>query len=112
MVGGVRMRESTVMFLHYITAILIAVTGLIHLLANNEPTIGPLIKENPVVYMGNMAIFLAALLYHAFNGVRVILIELVPDPCWTKWISWAVVIIGIATYVVGLQVLLVALGLV
>ncbi len=104
------MRESTIMFFHYITAILIAITGLIHLLANNEPVIGAVIKANPVLYFGNMAVFLAALLYHAFNGVRVILIEMVPDRCWTKWISWAVLIVGIVTYAVGLQVLMVALG--
>ncbi|HDI73439.1 MAG TPA: hypothetical protein ENF57_00320 [Candidatus Korarchaeota archaeon] len=106
------MRESTVMFLHYTTAILIVITGLIHLLANNDPVIGALIKENPALYLGNMAIFLAALLYHAFNGVRVILVEMVPDRCWTKWIGWAILIIGVITYAVGLQVLLVALGFV
>ncbi len=104
------MRESTIMFFHYITAILIAITGLIHLLANNDPTVGAVIKANSVLYLGNMAVFLAALLYHAFNGVRVILIEMVPDRCWTKWIGWAVLIVGIVTYAVGLQVLMVALG--
>ncbi len=104
------MRESTIMFLHYVAAVLIMITGLIHLLANNDPVIGAAIKASPVLYLGNMAIFLAALLYHAFNGVRVILIEMVPDRCWTKWISWAILIVGIVTYAVGLQVLMVALG--
>lgn len=106
------MRESTKMLLHYVAGILIIVTGLIHLLANNEPNVGKLITSNVYLYLANMAIFLAALLYHAFNGVRVILIELVPDMCWTKLIGWAILLIGIATYVVGIQVLLMALGLV
>lgn len=106
------MRESTKMLLHYITALIIIVTGLIHLLANNDPNIGKLITANAYLYLGNMAIFLAALLYHTFNGIRVILIELVPDKCWTKLIGWAILLIGIATYIVGFQVLLMALGLI
>lgn len=106
------MRESVKMLLHYLTGVLIVVTGLIHLLANNEPNIGKLITSNVYFYLANMAIFLAALLYHAFNGVRVILIELVPDMCWTRLIGWAILLIGIATYVVGIQVLLIALGLI
>ncbi|MEM3869742.1 MAG: hypothetical protein QXJ39_01245 [Candidatus Korarchaeum sp.] len=106
------MRESTKMLLHYITGILVIMTGLIHLLANNEPNIGKLITSNVYFYLTNMGIFLAALLYHAFNGLRVILIELVPDTCWTKLIGWAILLIGIATYIVGIQVLLMALGLI
>ncbi len=106
------MRESTIMFLHYFAAIVIIITGFIHLLANNDPTIGPLIKNNTALYVGNMAIFLAALLYHALNGVRVILIEMVPNRCWTRWIGWGLLIIGIIVYAAGLQVLLMALGLV
>lgn len=104
------MRESTKMLLHYIAGVIVIVTGLIHLLANNEPTLGKIITSNAHFYLANMAIFLAALLYHAFNGVRVILIELVPDACWTKLIGWAILLIGIATYLVGFQVLLLALG--
>lgn len=106
------MRESTIMFLHYIAAILILITGLIHLLANNDPVVGPLIKGNTALYFTNMAIFLAALLYHALNGVRVILIEMVPDRCWTKWIGWSMLIIGVIVYAAGLEVLMMALGLV
>lgn len=105
------MRESTIMLLHYFTAILVVITGLIHLLANNEPIIGPLIRGNTALYFTNMAIFLAALLYHALNGVRVILIEMVPNECWTKWIGWSMLIIGVIVYVVGLQVLIMSLGL-
>jgi succinate dehydrogenase hydrophobic anchor subunit len=106
------MRESTKMLLHYVTGLLIIVTGLIHLLANNEPNVGKLITGNTYLYLSNMAIFLAALLYHAFNGIRVILIELVPDKCWTKLIGWTIFLIGIVTYIVGFQVLLMALGLI
>ncbi len=106
------MRESTKMLLHYITALIIIVTGLIHLLANNDPNVGKFITSNTYLYLSNMAIFLAALLYHAFNGIRVILIELVPDKCWTKLIGWAFLLIGVATYIVGFQVLLMALGLI
>ncbi|RDD53711.1 MAG: hypothetical protein BA066_03055 [Candidatus Korarchaeota archaeon NZ13-K] len=106
------MRESTKMLLHYITGLLIVVTGLIHLLANNDPNVGKLITGNVYLYLTNMSVFLASLLYHAFNGIRVILIELVPDACWTRLIGWALLLIGIATYAVGIQVLLMSLGLV
>ncbi len=106
------MRESKIMLIHYITAVLIVITGLIHLLANNDPTIGPIIKGNVYFYAGNMAVFLASILYHGFNGVRVVLIELVPNECWTKLIGWAILIVGVLTYIVGLQTILVSVGLI
>ncbi len=106
------MRESTIMFLHYLTAIVIVITGLIHLLANNDPVIGPIIRDNTILYVGNMALFLAALLYHALNGARVILIEMIPNRCWTKWIGWGLLIIGIIVYAAGLQILMMSLGLI
>lgn len=99
------MRESQRMFLHYLTGVLIAVTGVLHLIANNLPGIGSMIHDSPI-YPVNLAILLAALLYHMLNGARVILMELIPGWCATRAITWIMLIIGIAAYIYGIQVLL------
>lgn len=99
------MRESTKMFLHYLTGAVILITGAIHLLANNVPSFAVVFRLSEL-YPVNLGIFLAALLYHALNGLRVILIELIPGPCAGKAISWIMVLIGVAAYIYGLQVLL------
>ncbi len=106
------MRESKIMLIHYITAVLIVITGLIHLFANNDPVIGPMIKGNVYFYVANMAVFLASVLFHGFNGVRVVLIELIPNKCWTKLIGWAVLLIGILTFLAGMQTILLSVGLI
>ncbi len=106
------MRESKIMLIHYVTAILIVITGLVHLLANNDPVIGPMIKDNVYLYVGNMAVFLASVLFHGFNGLRVVLIELIPNKCWTKLIGWAVLIVGVLTFLVGMQTILLSVGLI
>jgi len=99
------MKESVKTFLQYVTGIAIGATGAFHLIANNLPGIGEAIHESPI-YPVNLAIFLAALLYHGLNGVRSILVELIPGPCAGKAITWILAIIGVAAYVYGVQVLL------
>lgn len=98
------MRESRKMFIHYTTGILIGITGLVHLIANNVPGIGTIIHDS-ILYPINMLIFLTALLYHMLNGIRVILIELIPGWCATRVINWIVLIVGILLYVYAIQVL-------
>ncbi len=93
------------MFLHYISGIIILVTGFIHLIANNLPDIGTIIHES-ALYPVNLIMLLSALTYHMLNGVRVILIELIPGRCAAKAITWIMFLVGIALYIYGLQVFL------
>lgn len=86
------MRESSLMILHYAAALVLLITGSIHLMANNIPGMeihGPL-------YLANMLVFVSALMYHAMNGVRVILIELLPRR--SRAISYIILVLGIIAY--------------
>ncbi|MEN2975029.1 MAG: hypothetical protein ABDH32_05570 [Candidatus Caldarchaeales archaeon] len=94
------MRESTKMLLHYITGFIILVTGAIHLLASNLSSFA-WIKTTPQYPVGQ-AIFLAALLYHSLNGLRVILIELRPGLRTSKTITITLLALGILIYIFGL----------
>jgi len=99
------LKESKRMFLHYVSGLIILVTGFIHLVANNLPGIGTAIHES-ILYPLNLIILLSALLYHMLNGVRAILIELIPGRCAAKAIIWIIFLVGIALYIYGLQVFL------
>lgn len=99
------MKESVKVFLQHLSGTVIIVTGIFHLIANNLPDIGEAIHESPL-YPVNLMIFLTALLYHGLNGARSVLIELIPGPCAAKAITWILVIIGVATYIYGVQVIL------
>lgn len=99
------MRESKRMFIHYISGLIILVTGFIHIIANNLPSIGTTIHES-ILYPVNLIILLSALLYHMLNGVRAILMELIPGKCAAKAITWIIFLVGIALYVYSLQVFL------
>ncbi len=98
------MRESTLTLLQYISALILMVVAGLHLFANNAPHIGPLIHDNPL-YPAMMVIFLTALLYHLLNGIRSILVEIIPGKYAAKSISWCLLLIGIAAYIYGLNTL-------
>jgi len=93
------------MFIHYISGLIILITGFIHLIANNLPSIGTIVHES-IFYPVNLIILLSALLYHMLNGVRAILIEVIPGKCAAKAITWIMFLVGITLYIYGLQVFL------
>ncbi|MEM1583915.1 MAG: hypothetical protein QXF28_02245 [Nitrososphaerota archaeon] len=99
------MKESTKMLIHYVTGFLILVTGAIHLISNNLVSL-KWIKET-VWYPMSLGIFLAAVLYHSMNGLRVILVELFPGSSSGKIISTTLFIIGVVFFISGLYFLLV-----
>lgn len=99
------MKESTKMFIHYITGFLILVTGAIHLISNNLTSF-KWVKET-IWYPVSLGILLAAVLYHAMNGLRVVLVEMFPGSGSGKIISTIVFIVGIAFFISGLYFLLV-----
>lgn len=85
------------MLLHYIAGVIILVTGAIHILSGHFEAYG-LIKTAEF-YSINKLIFLASVLYHALNGVRVILAELVPKRWLIENITLVLVIIGLAFFI-------------
>lgn len=102
------MKESTKMLIHYITGFLILITGAIHLIANNLSSF-LWIKET-LWYPVSLGIFLAAVLYHAMNGLRVVLIELFPGSGSGKIISMILFAVGLFFFVSGLYFLLMLFG--
>lgn len=98
------MKESTKMLLHYVTGFLILSTGAVHLLANNLESF-KWVKET-LLYPVSLGIFLAAVLYHAMNGLRVILIELFPASGSGRIISTILILIGVIFFISGLYFLL------
>jgi len=102
------MKESTKMLLHYITGFLILITGATHLIANN--LVGFNWIKDTLWYPMSQGVFLAAVLYHAMNGLRVILVELFPGSSSGKIISIILTVVGIIFFVFGLYFLLVIFG--
>lgn len=102
------MKESTKMLLHYVTGFLILVTGAIHLIANNLERF--LWIKSTLWYPISLGIFLGAVLYHAMNGLRVVLVELFPGSSSGKVISTILVIVGVIFFVSGFYFLLVLFG--
>jgi len=91
------MRESVKMLLHYIAGVTILVTGAIHIMSGHFKTLG-LIKTWDL-YSVNKIIFLAAVLYHALNGVRVILTELIPRRGFSDVMNTVLIILGLSLFV-------------
>lgn len=102
------MRESTKMLIHYITGFAILITGAIHLIASNLKTL-EWIKTTPL-YPVSQGIFLATVLYHALNGLRVILVELMPGYRSGKIISYTLLILGVILFIFGSYVLIILFG--
>lgn len=91
------MRESLKMLLHYIAGVVILVTGAIHIMSGHFKTLG--IIKSLEFYEINKVIFLAAVIYHALNGVRVISIELIPRRAFADVITIILLIFGLFLFV-------------
>lgn len=102
------MKESTKMLLHYITGFLILVTGAIHLLTNNLESFKWM--KATLLYPVSLGVFLAAVLYHAMNGLRVILIELFPGSSSGRIITVTLMLVGVIFFISGFYFLLILFG--
>ncbi len=102
------MKESTKMLLHYITGFLILVTGAIHLLTNNLESFRWM--KAILFYPVSLGVFLAAVLYHAMNGLRVILIELFPGSRSGRIITLTLMLVGVIFFISGFYFLLILFG--
>ncbi|MFP3300130.1 MAG: hypothetical protein RXN92_03515 [Thermoplasmatales archaeon] len=127
------MRESKIMFLQYLTGLLILVFGGLHFLAlsfltpspdkqlyvyqsaTNHTLVGGALYYNYVLDIyKNLAwaavfeLFLTVVTFHAFNGFRIILSEQFSGPTASKVISYSMLIIGLIVFIWGTRTILLA----
>ncbi len=113
-----RLRESQIMKIHYLTGIISLFVVAIHILFRLIMPFGQsLVYQNVVSNYHNIfyAILLESILVlisiHGFNGLRIILMEIRQSPRWDSIITILVLIsmIGIITY--GTRTIVIASGL-
>ncbi len=113
-------REARIMFLHYITGIVILVAGGIHLWTvfltapieenlsfDNSPFAVLNVYRNWVL-AGSLEALLIAVAFHGFNGLRVILLELHQGKAWTRTVNLAVSVVAVAVTIYGTRTILIA----
>ncbi|MGC8645498.1 MAG: hypothetical protein ACP5UO_04430 [Thermoplasmata archaeon] len=127
------MRESRLMFLQYLTGILILVFGTFHFLLLSY--LAPTSNKILYLYLGNThnliggtlyysvvreiyttllwgAVFealLTVLVYHAFNGFRVILTEQFQGPRAERIITYTMLVIALIIFIYGSRTIVVLL---
>jgi succinate dehydrogenase / fumarate reductase membrane anchor subunit len=113
------MRESTMMQLQYVTAVLALGLVTVHLLMQ-----GVLVPYAEAVSFRRvlsvyrswvdgalLEILLVVVLAHGFNGLRIILLEWRQSAGWTKGVNWGVLVVTLATIAYGTRtVILAAVG--
>ncbi len=112
--------ERTLMLIHYLTGLGILVAGAVHI---GTVFLTAPVKENlefsgsPFSVMGVyrnaiLAASLEALLlfvaFHAFNGLRVILIELYQSPRWERAVTWILTVAALLVVIYGTRTILIA----
>jgi succinate dehydrogenase / fumarate reductase, membrane anchor subunit len=113
------MRESSIMQLQYVTAVLAIGLVTVHLLM--QGVLVPyreavsfqqvLSSYRSVVDGALLEILLIVVLAHGFNGLRIILLEWRQGGGWTRGVNWAVLTVTLATIAYGTRtVILAAMG--
>lgn len=110
-------RESTLMWIQYITGLGILVLGALHFasLTFLAPGGYPGALEYTTVisrytdplWAAALEAFLALLSYHVFNGFRVLLLELNQGSGWTKAVNVTMALAAIAAFLYGTRTILV-----
>ena len=105
------MRESTLMWLQYITGLVILVLGALHFasltffgVSNYDQALTYAVvasRYTNVLWAAALETFLAVLSYHVFNGFRVILLELRQDSAWTKAVNATMFLAGLVVFLYG-----------
>ncbi len=111
------MRESKLMLLQYVTAVLAVALVAVHLLM--QGIIYPYstaISYSTILSIyrnGFYAVFLEALLVvvlvHGFNGVRIILHEWKQTRPWTRWVDAGILVAIVATVAYGSRTVILAI---
>jgi succinate dehydrogenase membrane anchor subunit len=113
-----RLRESQITKIHYLTGILALFAVAVHILFRLIMPFGQsLTYQNVVANYHNIfyALLLEAILIlisiHGFNGLRVILIELKQSPKWDSIITILVLVAMIGIIAYGTRTIIIASGL-
>ncbi|MDG7005414.1 MAG: succinate dehydrogenase [Nitrososphaerota archaeon] len=110
------MRESTLMQMQYVTAVLAVLLVGVHLLMQGVLVpYGEAVSFQRVLSVYRDAvdgalleILLVVVLAHGFNGLRTILIEWRQTPSWTRGVNWAVLVAALATMAYGTRTVILA----
>jgi succinate dehydrogenase membrane anchor subunit len=110
------MRESAMMQLQYVTAVLAIGLVTIHLLMQGVLVpYGEAISFQRVLAVyrsavdgGLLEILLVVVLAHGFNGLRIILLEWRQSAAWTKGVNSAVLGVALATIAYGTRTVILA----
>ena len=113
-----RLRESQIMKIHYLTGIISLFVVAIHILFRLIMPFGQsLVYQNVVSNYHNIfyAILLESILVlisiHGFNGLRIILMEIRQSPRWDSIITILVLISMISVITYGTRTIVIASGL-
>ncbi len=119
------MSERRLMLLHYVTGLGILVTGAVHIwvvfftvpldqtiwettmLFDNHPFAVMSVYRN-VLLASSLWFLLVFTTFHAMNGIRVILMELIPDRRFTRVAKWLLIALGLFLVVYGTRTILIA----
>lgn len=119
------MSERRLMLLHYLTGIGILVTGAVHLwvvfftvpldqtvwettmLFDNHPFAIMSVYRNALL-ASTLWLLLVFTTFHAMNGIRVILMELIPDGRVVSAAKWVLIALGVFLVVYGTRTILIA----
>lgn len=119
------MSERRLMLLHYVTGIGILVTGAVHLwvvfftvpldqtiwettmLFDNHPYAIMSVYRNALL-ASTLWLLLVFTTFHAMNGIRVIVMELIPDRRLVSAAKWVLVAVGLFLVVYGTRTILIA----
>lgn len=110
------MRESAMMQLQYVTAVLAIGLVTLHLLMQGVLVpYGEAISFQRVLSVYRNAIdgallevLLIVVLAHGFNGLRIILLEWRQGAAWTRGVDWAVLLVTLATIAYGTRTVILA----
>lgn len=110
------MRESTLMQLQYVTAVLALFLVAVHLLMQGVLVpYGEALEFQRVLSVYRDAvdgslleILLIVVLAHGFNGLRIILLEWRQGASWTKGVNWTVLAVALATMAYGTRTVILA----
>ena len=109
------MRESTIMKIHYGTALGAVVLVAVHILFRLTQNFADSLQYENVIanyqflpYAGLLEIILILLTIHGFNGLRVILLELKQGQAYEKAVSYGCIAAMVAVIAYGSRTIVVA----
>ena len=110
------MRESRIMQLQYVTAVLALALVTIHLLMQGVLVpYGEAVSFQRVLSVYRSAvngslleILLIVILAHGFNGLRIILLEWRQGRVWTRSVNWSMLVVTLAMIAYGTRTVILA----